>query len=62
MNKGLKPILIEVPKEMTVKDILLQYELDPNMYIVSKNDELMKLEDKLEEGQAIKVIPIIAGG
>ena len=58
----MKAITIQVPKEMTVKDLLLQYELDPSMYIVSKNDEQIQLDDKLVEGQAIKVIPIIAGG
>lgn len=58
----MKAITIQVPKETTVKELLLESELDPKMYIVSKNDELVKLDDKLKEGESVKVIPAVAGG
>lgn len=58
----LKPILIEVPRKTTVKELLLEEGLDPKMYLVSKNDEQIKLDTQLQEGQTIKVIPAIAGG
>ena len=58
----MKVITIQIPKPMTVRELLLSNDLDPTMYIVSKNDVKIDLDDKLQEGQAIKVIPIIAGG
>ena len=58
----MKAITIQVPKETTVEELLLESELDPKMYIVSKNDEQIKLDDKLKQGETVKVIPAIAGG
>lgn len=62
MSEGLKAITIQVPKKTTVNQLLLDNGLKPDMYFASKNDQMLQLKDEIEEGQAIKVIPIIAGG
>ena len=59
---GLKAIMIQVTKKTTVNQLFLDNGLKPELYFASKNDEMLKLQDEIEEGQEIKVIPIIAGG
>lgn len=52
----------QVPKETTVKALLKSKGLKPNLYYVSKNNIILKLKDKVQEGEELKIIPAVAGG
>jgi len=46
----------------TVKELLKELNLNPTIVLVSKNDELIIEETKLNDKDIIKIFPVISGG
>jgi len=51
-----------VPQSMTVKDILRQLQLEEKIFVVLMNGKRVKLDDQIERGSEIIILPKIAGG
>ncbi|MGA1846325.1 MoaD/ThiS family protein [Deferribacter abyssi] len=46
----------------TVKQIFERYNLKENSVIITRGDELLTEDDKLKDGDTVKVIPVVSGG
>lgn len=49
-------------KAKTVAELLKRLELNPGTVLVTKNDELLIEDDKLNDRDEIRIIPVISGG
>lgn len=53
---------IELAGNPSVKDLLTKIEINPETVIVSRNDEIITLDEKLKDKDKIKLISVISGG
>ena len=49
-------------KQLLVKEILKELEINPTTVIITKNNELITEDVKLTEDGKIKILPVISGG
>ena len=53
---------IELGNNTTVKDLLKKMEINPVTVIVSKNNNIIMEDEKLNEKDDTKIISVISGG
>ena len=53
---------IVLDDNLTVKDLLARLNINPVTVIVSKNNELILEDEKLNDKDDIKIISVISGG
>ncbi|MAE43304.1 thiamine biosynthesis protein ThiS [Candidatus Woesearchaeota archaeon] len=53
---------IELDGNMSVKDLLEKMNINPITVIVSKNDNIILEDEKLNDKDDIKIISVISGG
>lgn len=53
---------VELDKDTSVKDLLKKMNINPVTVIVSKNDNIILEDEKLNEKDDIKIISVISGG
>ena len=53
---------IELGNNTTVKDLLKKMEINPVTVIVSKNNNIIIEDEKLNEKDDVKIISVISGG
>ncbi len=54
--------LVEVEKGARIRDVLENLDLNPEEYIVSKNDEVVAEDEEVSEGDLIVLYPVVSGG
>ena len=52
----------ELRAGMAVRDILLKLELDPHAYLAVRDGQLINEATFTDEGDLIKLVPVISGG
>jgi sulfur carrier protein ThiS len=57
-----KEHVVELPKQATVKDLLLALAINPVSVLVSKNNEILLDNEELSEGDELKLYSVISGG
>lgn len=62
LDKEEKTVQVEIGKDAVVKDVLQKLNVNPVEVIVSRNNELILEDEKLEGGDSIKVLSVISGG
>lgn len=62
LDKERKVVEVEVKENAAVKDALHELNINPVEVIVSRKDELVLEDEKLQEGDKIKVLSVISGG
>ncbi|MBI2134476.1 MoaD/ThiS family protein [Candidatus Woesearchaeota archaeon] len=53
---------IELYNDITVKDLLKKMNINPVTVIVSKNNDIIMEDEKLNDKDNIKIISVISGG
>ena len=53
---------LEIDSNATVKDLLAKMDINPVTVIVSKNNDVILEDEKLEDNDDIKIISVISGG
>jgi len=53
---------VELSSKSTVRDLLNQMSINPVTVIVSKNDDIVFEDEKLDNNDSIKIISVISGG
>ena len=53
---------IELDNNLSVKDLLKKMNINPVTVIVSKNNNIILEDEKLEDDDEIKIISVISGG
>jgi sulfur carrier protein ThiS len=51
-----------LPEGSTVEDLLAQYSLHPDAYIVTRGSKPIPITRKLEDGDNLKLIKVASGG
>ena len=46
----------------TIAELLKKLELNPTVYLVSVNDELVTTQYKIKNNDKIKILPVVSGG
>ena len=54
--------VVQAGKGMNVAEVLRQLKVNPVTVIVSRNDEIVVEDDKLYDGDSLKIISVISGG
>lgn len=62
IDKKNKNAAIELNKPSTVSDLLKKLGINPVTVIVSRNNELMSEDEKLNDRDEIKILSVISGG
>ncbi len=52
----------EVPSGITVKEALRKVGILPEMVLPTRNGELITEDERLEDGDVIKLVAVISGG
>ena len=52
----------EIETPISVQDALTRLHIEPETHLVMRNGELIQPNDRLEDGDVIKLIPIMIGG
>ncbi|KAA0257869.1 MoaD/ThiS family protein [Deferribacter autotrophicus] len=53
---------IEMCECKTVKQLFKYYNLKENSVIVVRGEELLTEDDRLKDGDKVKIIPVVSGG
>ena len=53
---------IELANNSSVKDLLAKMKINPVTVIVSKSDNIIQEDEKLEDKDTIRLISVISGG
>ncbi len=53
---------VQVPDESTVKTVLEQLDYHLDSVVVISEDEPLPLDQEVEEGMTLKIIPVVSGG
>ncbi|MBT3262274.1 MoaD/ThiS family protein [Candidatus Woesearchaeota archaeon] len=53
---------VEISKKTTIKDILIQLNINPVTVIVTKNDELCDESEEINSKDKLKIISVVSGG
>tara|TARA_Y100000310_G_scaffold315021_1_gene365100 strand:- start:52 stop:258 length:207 start_codon:yes stop_codon:yes gene_type:complete len=61
-DKENKETEIELENNSNVKDLLSKMDINPETVIVSKNNNIILKEEKLQDKDDIKLISVISGG
>jgi thiamine biosynthesis protein ThiS len=62
IDKENKSDNIELSGNLSVKDLLDKLEINPVTVIVSRNNELILEDEKLNDKDEIKILSVISGG
>ena len=57
-----KNIEMEIGKSAAVKDMLNRLKINPVTVLVSRGNELITEEEKLKDGDDIRILSVISGG
>lgn len=58
----MKADIVLIEKEKTVKELLVELDLNPELMVVSVNDKMVDLDTVLLPQQQVRIFPIISGG
>ena len=61
-DKEKKEKTVEVDKNITVKDLLKKININPVTVIVSKDNNIITEDEKLNDNDKISLISVISGG
>jgi len=53
---------IDLDEGSTIRDALKKLSLNPEVYIVSRGDEIVHENERLEDGDSLTLIKVISGG
>ena len=53
---------VEISKKTTIKDILIQLNINQVTVIVTKNDELCDESEEINSKDKLKIISVVSGG
>jgi sulfur carrier protein ThiS len=53
---------VEISKKTTIKDILIQLNINPVTVIVTKNGELCDESEEINSKDKLKIISVVSGG
>ncbi|MEM7828018.1 MAG: MoaD/ThiS family protein [Candidatus Aenigmatarchaeota archaeon] len=53
---------IEIRGGRKVRDILKELQLSPEAWLVSKDGELITMDEWIEDGETVLLIPVVSGG
>ncbi len=53
---------IKLPEKSTVKDLMQKLKLRTEDYVISKNKKIVLPDEKLKDGDEIKLYSVISGG
>ncbi|HLC50246.1 MAG TPA: MoaD/ThiS family protein [Candidatus Nanoarchaeia archaeon] len=62
VDKENKKIKVDLSKDSSVADLLESLKINPVTVIVSRNNELILEDEKLNNNDEIKVLSVISGG
>ena len=52
----------EVKPGTTVRDAMMQHDIQPEAVIPTRNGQLITEDEVIGEGQTIRLVPVISGG
>ncbi len=58
----LREKIYEVPSGMTVRDALLSLGIEPESVLPTRQGELITDDERLREGEVIRLVAVISGG
>jgi len=62
IDKENKNTQLELGKSSSVSDLLKELKINPVTVIVSRNNELILEDEKLNDNDEIKILSVISGG
>ena len=62
VDKENKKIKVDLSKDSSVADLLESLKINPVTVIVSRNNELILEDEKLNNNDEIKILSVISGG
>ena len=62
VDKENKNLELEFEKNSAIRDILRQLKINPVTVIISRNNELVMEEEKLNDSDEINILSVISGG
>mgnify|MGYP001572480625 CR=1 FL=1 len=62
VDKGNKNLKVDLNKDSSVADLLQSLKINPVTVIVSRNNELILEDEKLNNDDEIKILSVISGG
>jgi thiamine biosynthesis protein ThiS len=62
VDKENKNVKIDLNKDSSVADLLQSLKINPVTVIVSRNNELILEDEKLNNNDEIKILSVISGG
>ena len=62
VDKEKKNLDLELGNDSTVKDLLKKMNINPVTVIVSRNNDIILENERLKDGDDIKIISVISGG
>jgi sulfur carrier protein ThiS len=58
----LRDKVYEIPSGMTVRDAMLRLGIEPDSVIPTRNGELITDDERLKDGEVIRLVAVISGG
>jgi sulfur carrier protein len=52
----------EVPSGMTIRQALIELQIQPDSVLTTRKGELVTDDEKLEDGDQIRLVAVISGG